>query len=295
MQKVCIIQIDIFDFDGTTFRSPCPSSKLWGSRNVGRIINTHEQKGLGWYESIESLSPPFVPEVCDESWFSHVVLPEFRASCEDPSRLAVLLSGRNIKFYARIKSILEGVGLRPDLISLKEDPRPTMDFKRDLLSHLIAQHTEIKRIRVYEDREPHARKFQAFLRTCGVADTQVTMIMDWETILPEALERQLVAILEECAEKGPACEPKQKEKTRKCRDARSDPQQPPFMGRQSGRCVKWDVSRGFGFIQPKGSNETYFAHVSELKNGMNALLPGQLVEFSVQNGKDGRLKAVDLW
>lgn len=64
--------------------------------------------------------------------------------------------------------------------------------------------------------------------------------------------------------------------------------------------VKWfNVSKGYGFIEPDGGGEDTFVHISAVQEaGMQQLQEGQKVEFELVPGRDGReaagsLKAVE--
>ncbi|EAZ41399.1 hypothetical protein OsJ_25920 [Oryza sativa Japonica Group] len=60
--------------------------------------------------------------------------------------------------------------------------------------------------------------------------------------------------------------------------------------------VKWfDATKGFGFITPDDGGEDLFVHQSSLKSdGYRSLNDGDVVEFSVGSGNDGRTKAVNV-
>ena len=64
--------------------------------------------------------------------------------------------------------------------------------------------------------------------------------------------------------------------------------------------VKWfNVSKGYGFIEPDDGSEDTFVHISAVQEaGMQQLQEGQKVEFELVPGRDGReaagsLKAVE--
>lgn len=64
--------------------------------------------------------------------------------------------------------------------------------------------------------------------------------------------------------------------------------------------VKWfNVSKGYGFIEPDDGGEDTFVHISAVQEaGMQQLQEGQKVEFELVPGRDGReaagsLKAVE--
>eukprot|EP00759_Apiculatamorpha_spiralis_P013364 PhF_6_TR20011/c0_g1_i4/m.29223 len=198
-----ITKIDIFDFDGTLFRTPEPSTNIWG-RNTGRIINLISQGGYGWYDTLEVMLPPYMPEYCDESWFSPTVLPAIRSSCADEGTLTVLMTGRKADLFTeRIGDMLAGVGVKPDVLYLKPATTDrydsqavaptTMEVKINFLDGLIRRFCPQK-VRVYEDRTPHKNKFESYLKTSsGVADAVVYLVTDAShNHLPAELEVSLV-------------------------------------------------------------------------------------------------------
>ncbi|KAK3154030.1 hypothetical protein QOZ80_2BG0184930 [Eleusine coracana subsp. coracana] len=66
-------------------------------------------------------------------------------------------------------------------------------------------------------------------------------------------------------------------------------------GRVKGT-VKWfNSTKGFGFITPEDGREDLFVHQSSLKSdGYRSLNDGDVVEFEVSSGSDGRPKAIDV-
>ena len=61
----------------------------------------------------------------------------------------------------------------------------------------------------------------------------------------------------------------------------------------SGRVVRFDSMRGYGFIAPDGGGEDIFLHVNDLLIPEEQLRPGLAVEFEVEDGGRG-LKASNI-
>lgn len=59
---------------------------------------------------------------------------------------------------------------------------------------------------------------------------------------------------------------------------------------RSGRILRFDEARGYGFIVPEGGGEDVFVHANELVDDKHLFTPGQAVEFEVTEGERG-LKA----
>lgn len=60
--------------------------------------------------------------------------------------------------------------------------------------------------------------------------------------------------------------------------------------------VKWfDSVKGFGFIQPDDGSKDAFVHISALERaGISTLNEGQVVNFDLQPGKNGKASAENL-
>jgi len=60
--------------------------------------------------------------------------------------------------------------------------------------------------------------------------------------------------------------------------------------------VKWfNTSKGFGFIAPDGATTDVFVHVTEVqKANISNLNEGDIVEFELGMGKNGRESAINL-
>ncbi|KAK8951933.1 putative F-box/LRR-repeat protein 23 [Platanthera zijinensis] len=62
-----------------------------------------------------------------------------------------------------------------------------------------------------------------------------------------------------------------------------------------GRVTWFDARRGFGFIMPEGGGKDIFVHQSSIMaEGFRSLSAGQIVEFVVSEGVDGRARAINV-
>ncbi|KAB5568626.1 hypothetical protein DKX38_002419 [Salix brachista] len=66
--------------------------------------------------------------------------------------------------------------------------------------------------------------------------------------------------------------------------------------KRSTGTVKWfSAQKGFGFIAPDDGGEDLFVHQTSIQSdGFRTLTDGQPVEFAVNSGEEGRIKAVDV-
>lgn len=63
----------------------------------------------------------------------------------------------------------------------------------------------------------------------------------------------------------------------------------------TGTVKFFNLSKGFGFIQPDGSAKDVFVHISAVQRaGLASLSENQRVSFEIETGRDGRLSATDL-
>ncbi len=60
--------------------------------------------------------------------------------------------------------------------------------------------------------------------------------------------------------------------------------------------VKWfNPDKGYGFISPEGGGEDVFVHFSEIQGeGFKSLNEGDVVEFDVGTGREGKKQAVNV-
>ena len=55
----------------------------------------------------------------------------------------------------------------------------------------------------------------------------------------------------------------------------------------TGKVVRFDEIRGYGFVTPDGGGEDVFVHVNDLETDKRLIGPGAIVEFTVEEGERG--------
>ncbi|GAB3006572.1 cold shock domain-containing protein [Amycolatopsis acidiphila] len=55
----------------------------------------------------------------------------------------------------------------------------------------------------------------------------------------------------------------------------------------TGKVVRFDEMRGYGFVAPESGGEDVFVHVNDLDVDKRLIAPGAIVEFTVEDGERG--------
>ena len=63
----------------------------------------------------------------------------------------------------------------------------------------------------------------------------------------------------------------------------------------NGTVKFFNATKGFGFIQPDDGSKDAFVHISAVERaGLSGLGEGQKVTYDLENGRDGKVSAVNL-
>ncbi|KAJ9076864.1 hypothetical protein DSO57_1022183 [Entomophthora muscae] len=177
----------IFDFDQTLFRSPLPNPNLWDTVILGLLLNGF----FSWFETLEAL-----PADLYKSNFIPSSLARLQSFIADETCMTVVLTGRKRGIFRdRIKEILSQKGLVPDLLILNESELSTFNFKELFISKLVRKFPSIRRIDIFDDREPHIKRFQTLvthLEMINGIEGSVYHVVAKPSYLPEKLEDRLV-------------------------------------------------------------------------------------------------------
>lgn len=147
-------RLAIFDFDGTLFASPERPS-WW--------------KFEGFWGRPETLNPPFVPQVPDNSWWSSEVLSEASQAISDPATFAILLTGRPKKLGNRIIELVNSQGLNFQEYHFASGGS-TLDFKLRVIGNLLEKYPSISFVEMWDDRSEHTPAFEEFLNSKNIAN-----------------------------------------------------------------------------------------------------------------------------
>ncbi|MCL1067798.1 cold shock domain-containing protein [Shewanella olleyana] len=61
---------------------------------------------------------------------------------------------------------------------------------------------------------------------------------------------------------------------------------------ETGQLVRWNGSKGFGFIEPDAGGKDVFIHISTLKHMARKPIVGDQIEFTQEQQADGKVKAI---
>lgn len=147
-------ELHVYDFDGTLFRSPQPPPR----------------RKTGWWWSIDSLSPPCVPDEPGQDWWVEDVVSSALASIDSPDVYTVLMTGRPDRggFRERIEALLESAGLLFDEVRLLNKGR-TPDFKISVLKEILDANPDITHVTMWDDNEGYLSQYEEFVESRGVS------------------------------------------------------------------------------------------------------------------------------
>jgi len=154
------LEIHIYDFDMTLFRSPEPPN-WWSKRVLGQ-----------WHADEVSLGIPFVDITPPSSYWVSEVLAHAKESIRDPNTWAIVLTGRpdygHLRY--RVAELLGQKGLRFDQVILKRPiEAKTSHFKRLVTDRLLQKYPLVKKIQVWEDNTENIDALRDLSKKKGLA------------------------------------------------------------------------------------------------------------------------------
>ena len=146
------LELHIYDFDGTLFRSP-ETPEGWDNR---------------WWISSESLNPPCVPIDPSGEWWISKTVSAARASIANPDTYAVMMTGRPVRsgFRYRVPELLKSVGLKFDEVHLS-DTNNTPAFKIKVIKNLLSKFPGVEKIVFWDDNAPYLARYVKLVEGYG--------------------------------------------------------------------------------------------------------------------------------
>ena len=145
-------ELNIFDFDGTLFRSPVPQPLFWASDAQDLLMRSRERGGLGWFEHPYSLGDSFGIALGDPSMFNSSVVEAARSSWRTGGR-TVLLTGRGMLAAPRVRELLDGGSLSfHEYVYKTNTSLKTSAHKLAALRDLLNAHPQLTRVNIWEDQ-----------------------------------------------------------------------------------------------------------------------------------------------
>ena len=157
------LELHLYDFDGTLFRSPHPPAFWKGS----------------WWGSVESLMPPCVPDDPTPDWWIPKSVNAAKASISNPDVFAVLMTGRvkDTGLRWRVPELLAQVGLRFDRVFLS-DGGDTQAFKVKKLKQLLMQLPDLQKVIIWDDNAQYAKAYETLLHRYDVPEIEIHLVRE---------------------------------------------------------------------------------------------------------------------
>jgi len=147
------LELHVFDFDGTLFRSP-QKPAVWSG---------------DWWGDIISLSSPSVPENPGPEWWIESTVNKAKESISRPNVLAIMMTGRraNSAFRYRIPELLSQQGLDFDLVHLCSTGNPSQEKARKI-QEILNKYPDIKKIKAWDDKGSDLENFKELAISSGI-------------------------------------------------------------------------------------------------------------------------------
>lgn len=149
-----IIQIDVFDFDQTLFRTP--HKKDWEYLHNKKWVNQDFYKSPKSFEKSLKIIPNLK------------IIHRFLLSSINPFIWTIIMTGRVETLKNEIKKVLDEHGLDPDALFLCPYGQKSTDFKIEMIRKFISEHKYLKKMRFFDDRTDNLLDFKKVCRDYGI-------------------------------------------------------------------------------------------------------------------------------
>lgn len=153
------LELHIYDFDGTLFKSP-EEPEWWSKSRYGY-----------WYTNEASLGYPFVPVKPSASFWNREVVRDAQDSINDYDVWSILCTGRidTPPLRYRIAELLKGAGLDFEEVHLNNMGGSTISYKTALAEKMLQKFPNISKIQMWEDSVDNLRALEAVCDRHGIS------------------------------------------------------------------------------------------------------------------------------
>lgn len=182
-----MIELHIYDFDGTLFKSPTDTienrkryEELTGipwvitkeksfelSEKLGKEIKPRS----GWWGQPETLEPPMVPNPAPLDWFNESVVNSFLASKANKQVVTLILTGRHSGLRKYVERICNDGNLLDGRVTLycmgengpnpiTKKPNKTLPWKLWIVKQYLTIYPTIEKTEFWEDRKDHFEELE---------------------------------------------------------------------------------------------------------------------------------------
>lgn len=178
------LQLAIFDFDLTLFRSP-EAPEWWDKK-----------KYEYWYSQYASLGSPFVPETTPSEYWVSEMVDSARDNIADNETWAVLCTGRidRIALRYRVAELLAQKNLNFDQVILNDTGLKTPAYKEATVNKLLKKYPKISKVTLYEDSQDNIDIVEALCKKKGV-EFEGKLVKVNPHPLPDFSEEDYIAFL----------------------------------------------------------------------------------------------------
>lgn len=144
----------VFDFDGTTFRSPQPPED-------------YEDKEAWWSDPV-SLAPETVGKKPGTEMWREETVKAIRDAISEPDAYVVIMTGRHNSFQQRLEQLLESKGIQPDEVITNPNIGDTNRFKQYEMAYLLKQFPNVREVEFWEDKKDNLKGYERLGNRLGV-------------------------------------------------------------------------------------------------------------------------------
>ncbi len=155
-------QLDVYDFDQTLFKDPI----------------TSPPKPAAFFDTLESLEPPCVPEKPDSSWWVTPTVAAARKSIGASGTYTLFMTGRQEDpFQKRVMELLEQQNLVFDQHHLRPSASvDDLEWKREVLRSVLEDFPSVQSVHLWDDKADHLASFSEMVKDELGLEVEATLV-----------------------------------------------------------------------------------------------------------------------